>query len=93
MKNFLLETNKSLITYCLKPLSKVKLLLFVSMFCSVFVNNAQAGIRQYSASINTSQWLLANDSRLQCTLAHQIPHYGQARFSATASRKLNMECE
>lgn len=54
---------------------------------------AQAGIRQYSADLNSSKWQLANDSRLQCTLAHQIPHYGQARFSAKASRKLNMEFE
>ncbi|MFT7007735.1 MAG: outer membrane protein OmpA-like peptidoglycan-associated protein [Colwellia sp.] len=93
MKNNFLETHKSLITYCLGSLSKVKVVLFIGVFCSVIVNNAQAGIRQYSASLHTSQWKLANDSRLQCTLAHQIPHYGQARFSAKASRKLNMEFE
>lgn len=56
-------------------------------------NNAHAGIRQYSADLSNSQWQLANDTRLQCTLAHQIPHYGEARFSAKASRQLNMEFE
>jgi outer membrane protein OmpA-like peptidoglycan-associated protein len=93
MKIFFLETNKSLITYCLRSLPKVKALLFISVFFSVVVNNAQAGIRQYSASLYTSKWQLADDTRLQCTLAHQIPNYGQARFSAKASRKLNMEFE
>jgi len=57
------------------------------------LSEAQAGIRQYSADINNSNWQLSNDSRLQCTLSHQIPHYGEARFYAKADRKLNMEFE
>ncbi|MDP7592040.1 MAG: OmpA family protein [Litorilituus sp.] len=65
----------------------------ISLFFSIFLTQAHAGIRQYSAQLANSQWQLADDSRLQCTLAHQIPHYGQARFSAKASRKLNMEFE
>ena len=71
----------------------VKVFLVVAVLFSLSSNNAQAGIRQYSADLNSSKWQLANDSRLQCTLSHQIPHYGQARFSAKASRKLNMEFE
>ncbi len=67
--------------------------IFITLFFTFITTQAQAGIRQYSASISDSQWQLANDSRLQCTLAHQIPHYGQARFSARASRQLNMEFE
>jgi len=63
------------------------------LFSSMLSTQAQAGIRQYSASLTDSQWQLADESRLQCTLAHQIPHYGQARFSAKASRELNMEFE
>ncbi len=55
--------------------------------------NAQAGIRQYSADLTNSNWQLSDNSRLQCTLSHQIPHYGQARFYAKANRKLNMEFE
>lgn len=65
----------------------------IALFLTFMTKQAQAGIRQYSANISDSKWQLANDSRLQCTLAHQIPHYGQARFSAKASRQLNMEFE
>ena len=68
-------------------------LLIISLVASLLVNGAHAGIRQYSADIHTSQWQLSDDSRLQCTLSHQIPRYGEARFSAKASRKLNMEFE
>lgn len=67
--------------------------ILIALFFTFVTAQAQAGIRQYSADLNSSKWQLANDSRLQCTLAHQIPHYGQARFSAKASRKLNMEFE
>ncbi len=65
----------------------------ITVFFSLVTTQAQAGIRQYSANISDSQWQLANDSRLQCTLSHQIPHYGLASFSAKASRQLNMEFE
>jgi len=67
--------------------------VILCIFIATFVNNAQAGIRQYSANISNSQWTLPDNSRLQCTLAHQIPNYGQARFYAKASRDLNMEFE
>lgn len=93
MKKLTFKTSESCIKNCFSALPKVNTLLLVGIFSGVLVNSAQAGIRQYSASINSSQWQLANESRLECTLAHQIPHYGQARFSAKASRKLNMEFE
>lgn len=67
--------------------------VIASLTASLFANDARAGIRQYSADIHSSQWQLSDDSRLQCTLSHQIPRYGEARFSAKASRKLNMEFE
>ena len=63
----------------------------LALLLTLITTQAQAGIRQYSADLNSSNWQLADDSRLQCTLAHQIPNYGQARFSAKASRHLNME--
>ncbi|WP_019025982.1 flagellar protein MotY [Colwellia piezophila] len=68
-------------------------LVLVSLTASLLVSEAHAGIRQYSADIHNSKWQLSDDSRLQCTLTHQIPRYGEARFSAKASRKLNMEFE
>ncbi len=59
----------------------------------LIVDKANAGIRQYSADIFSSNWQLSDDSRLQCTLSHQIPSYGEARFTAKASRQLNMKFE
>ena len=43
------------------------------------VAQANAGIRQYRADIENSNWQLTNNSRLQCTLSHQIPRYGEAK--------------
>ncbi len=54
---------------------------------------AHAGTRQYSADLSNSQWQVSENSRLQCTLAHQIPNYGQAKFYSKAQRELNMEFE
>lgn len=58
-----------------------------------FSMSAQASIRQYSATLATSQWDLSDNSRLQCTLTHQIPNYGEAKFYSRASRNMNMEFE
>ena len=85
----------------IQPRNIVKLLssslsimtFYIALFFTLFTTPIHANIRQYSADLNSSKWQLADDSRLQCTLAHQIPNYGQARFSAKASRKLNMEFE
>jgi len=69
------------------------LFTFFTLLTNLFVSFSEAGIRQYSANISNSKWLLSDDSRLQCTLSHQIPQYGEARFYAKANRKLNMEFE
>lgn len=68
-----------------------KLLLAISL--SVFVSQASAGIRQYQADLSNSSWQLTDDSRLQCTLSHTIPNYGQAKFFAKANRNTNMMFE
>lgn len=60
---------------------------------SLIVAQANAGIRQYRADIENSNWQLTNNSRLQCTLSHQIPRYGEAKFYSSANRKMNMEFE
>lgn len=59
----------------------------------LFASQADAGIRQYQANIENSNWKLTDNSRLQCTLSHQIPRYGEAKFYSSASRQLNMEFE
>jgi outer membrane protein OmpA-like peptidoglycan-associated protein len=67
--------------------------IFTIVILLLFVTQTPAGIRQYSADIKNSQWQLSSDSRLECTLTHQIPNYGQALFYSKASRKLNMAFE
>ena len=64
-----------------------------SLICFVLISQSQAGIRQYSAELGSSNWELSNDTRLKCTLSHKIPNYGQAHFYSEANRKLNMEFE
>jgi sodium-type flagellar protein MotY len=65
----------------------------VALSLSLFISQTNAGIRQYHADLGSSQWQLTKDSRLQCTLSHQIPNYGEAKFYSTANRKTNMEFE
>lgn len=60
---------------------------------SLIVTSANASIRQYQADLDSSKWQLTNNSRLECTLAHQIPNYGLAKFYSRANRSLNMEFE
>jgi outer membrane protein OmpA-like peptidoglycan-associated protein len=60
---------------------------------SLLIAQTNAGIRQYRADISNSSWQLTDNSRLQCTLSHQIPLYGKAKFYSSANRKMNMEFE
>ena len=60
---------------------------------SLLIAQTNAGTRQYRADISNSSWQLTDNSRLQCTLSHQIPRYGQAKFYSSANRKMNMEFE
>lgn len=59
----------------------------------IFASQTSAGIRQYHADLGNSKWQLTNDSRLECTLSHQIPNYGEAKFYSRANRNTNMEFE
>ena len=67
--------------------------IILSTFLFIVAAQAQASMRQYSADLESSKWQLSNDSRLECTLSHNIPHYGQAHFYSKANRQLNMEFE
>lgn len=55
--------------------------------------SSHGAMRQYSATVESSDWQLKDESRLQCTLAHPVPGYGDALFSSVASKQLNMEFE
>lgn len=69
---------------------KKQIVFLILFFC---ISYANAGIRQYSADINNSNWQLSIESRLECSLSHQIPNYGEAKFYSKANRKANMEFE
>ncbi|MGS2721851.1 flagellar protein MotY [Paraglaciecola aestuariivivens] len=56
-------------------------------------NHVAAALRQYNANVEDSMWQLKDASRLQCTLSHTLPGYGEAMFSSMASKQLNMEFE
>ncbi|MFT2092913.1 flagellar protein MotY [Paraglaciecola sp. 2405UD69-4] len=67
-----------------------------SVFCLSLISMSLSGhsaLRQYSAKIEHSQWQLKGDTRLQCTLSHNVPGYGEAMFTSMASKQLNMEFE
>jgi outer membrane protein OmpA-like peptidoglycan-associated protein len=55
--------------------------------------NSAAALRQYTAKVENSAWQLKDENRLQCTLSHKLPGYGEAMFSSFASKQLNMEFE
>lgn len=68
----------------------IKKIVFIITFISFYTH---AGIRQYEADLDSSNWLLSDSSRLECTLSHQIPHYGEAKFYSRANRNMNLEFE
>ncbi len=65
----------------------------IALTLTLLAGTAQAGIRQYAASIETSDWKVITENRLQCTLSHQVQNYGQALFTSMAGKQLNMEFE
>ncbi|WP_338516826.1 flagellar protein MotY [Alteromonas gracilis] len=70
--------------------SKLKYLVLVGLLGSL---SAHAAMRQYSATVESSNWKVESQSRLQCRLNHELPGYGEALFTSVASKQLNMEFE
>ncbi|MBT0584818.1 flagellar protein MotY [Alteromonas oceanisediminis] len=64
-----------------------------ALFVSLLSTATLANMRQYAATIESSDWQLTNQSRIQCVLEHEIPGYGKALFYSAASKQLNMEFE
>lgn len=48
---------------------------------------ASAGMQRYEADLHQARWEVTG-SRLSCSLAHAIPHYGTARFESRAGGEL-----
>ncbi|MCM0147479.1 OmpA family protein [Photobacterium galatheae] len=49
--------------------------------------------KYYVATPGESIWEMAVDTPLECRLLHQIPNFGQAQFTARASKKMNLDFE
>ncbi|WP_413112143.1 flagellar protein MotY [Thaumasiovibrio sp. DFM-14] len=49
--------------------------------------------RQYVATPTQSQWQVVVDTPLECRMSHSIPGYGDAQFSARASKMINLDFE
>ncbi|AWB69010.1 hypothetical protein C2869_13110 [Saccharobesus litoralis] len=60
---------------------------------TLFIGQVAAEVRQYHAKLEKSAWQLSQKSKLQCTLAHKIPRYGDALFTTYANRELNLAFE
>ncbi|MDN4500980.1 OmpA family protein [Alteromonadaceae bacterium BrNp21-10] len=63
----------------------------IGVLLCVLSSITQAGVRHYQAKIESSDWALTDANRIQCTLQHPIPGYGNAQFISMASKQLNME--
>lgn len=67
--------------------------IFIIVLVGVFSPASDANRRAYVATLDNSVWQLSQDSRLACSLEHEIPNYGTAIFSSAASKKSNMAFE
>ncbi|MEH6552661.1 flagellar protein MotY [Pseudoalteromonas tetraodonis] len=67
-------------------------LLFISLGISsvLYSLNTTAAMRQYTANQDNSNWNLVKTTRLQCQLNHEVPHYGEAIFKASASKNKDL---
>jgi len=54
---------------------------------------ASALEKRYVASPQQSTWKMVTNTPLECRLVHPIPNYGDAEFSAHASKKMNLDFE
>ncbi|WP_165310629.1 flagellar protein MotY [Vibrio ziniensis] len=54
---------------------------------------ASALEKRYVATPQQSTWQMVTNTPLECRLVHPIPNYGDAEFSARASKKMNLDFE
>jgi sodium-type flagellar protein MotY len=60
--------------------------VLLSSVACCFMTHANSAMRQYSADTETSQWNVDKSTRLSCMLNHEVPFYGEAKFSTFASK-------
>jgi len=66
-----------------------KLITIISLL--FIAHSSLANMRHYQVDVESSEWTLTKQTRLQCELSHGIPGYGTASFTTEASKQLNME--
>ena len=69
---------------------KLQHILILSMLLTATASHARTNIRQYAASMEQANWAVTNASALKCELSHHIPNFGEARFSSSANKELNL---
>ncbi|WP_333606495.1 flagellar protein MotY [Arsukibacterium sp.] len=71
-------------------LGSLTLLLLLSSWT---LSASPTQLRQYSATLQQSQWQLSSATPIQCRLEHVIPNFGTAVFTSVANRALNIDFE
>jgi outer membrane protein OmpA-like peptidoglycan-associated protein len=60
---------------------------------TVFSSQVAANGRHYSVSVEQSEWLLKESTKLHCAIEHSIPGYGVISFTSSASKRQNLRFE
>ncbi len=50
-----------------------------------------ASAMEYVATPEQSEWVMAEDTPLECRMTHTIPYFGQVEFASVASKKKNLD--
>ncbi|BEU03341.1 sodium-type flagellar protein MotY [Agarivorans sp. OAG1] len=53
--------------------------------------SAQANVRNYSASLDDSTWVVSNKTPIECRMDHFIPSFGVASFISRSSKDVNLD--
>ncbi|AXV65694.1 MULTISPECIES: flagellar protein MotY [Pseudoalteromonas] len=60
--------------------------LSLGLLTTFAATHASSAMREYTATADTSNWQMVKTSRLECQLNHEVPFYGEAIFSTSASK-------
>jgi outer membrane protein OmpA-like peptidoglycan-associated protein len=69
---------------------KLAPILLLGLLLTATASQAGMNIRQYAATMEQANWAVTNASALRCELSHNIPNFGEARFSSLANKELNL---
>ena len=67
--------------------------VFILTLATLTSMSATAGLKNYAAGYEYSKWNNSRSTPIQCSLEHEIPRYGQARFTSRASKLINLNFE